>query len=184
MLALCTRGSGIDYVGLNEDPQWKRSGWIFRHTPASGLFSVSAIVNRSDTWLVSQHSLCWANKHNTYAQTKHVPPPPTVSFNCTKSQEGSASSQWRRVVLAVTSSVTPLTKEGNKYHSRKNGRRTERTGDRRARSGGLNPPNLIWHGGHTNATSQFGKRTLPGGEPFDPFPSSCPDKTLTLSVAL
>lgn len=39
---------------------------------------------------------------------------------------GSAGSQWRHVVLPVTSSATPLTKEGNKHPSRRDGRRRER----------------------------------------------------------
>lgn len=38
---------------------------------------------------------------------------------------GSAVSQWRHVALPVTSSATPLTKEGNKHPSRRNGRRRE-----------------------------------------------------------
>lgn len=40
--------------------------------------------------------------------------------------EGSAGSQWRHVVLPVTSSATPLTKEGNKHPHRRNGRGRER----------------------------------------------------------
>ena len=98
---------------------------------------------------------------------------------------GSADSQWQHVVLPVTSSATPLTKEGNKHPSR----RDERRGEKEREVGGrgrenlthLNLPDTKDNATKTRLTLDREKRNAAGT--WDPRPFFfCQDKTATFPV--
>lgn len=97
--------------------------------------------------------------------------PPPLSGTTVHRAKDLTMSQSRHIVLSVTSSATPLTKEGNKHSSRKEGHsKRKRSWGGGVTRGDLNPPNLSWHGGQCRwdaATAK--KRTLPGREPVDFF---------------
>lgn len=98
---------------------------------------------------------------------------------------GSAGSQWQHVDLPVTSSATPLTKEGNKHPSRGD----ERRGEKEREAGGrgrenlthLNLPDTKDNATKTRLTLDREKGTLPRRETLDLFSSARTKRPLFLS---
>lgn len=128
-------------------------------------------INRSVSLMQEDDE--WMCNNLTTSMRSGVNPPPhrptSVSRSCNAC--GSSGSQQRHVVLLVTSPATPLTKEGNKHPSRRNGTQREREVGRRGK-GELQATYLYaaWHRGlhHVNATKSV--KTPPGPErSFDHF---------------
>lgn len=126
---------------------------------------------------------CVIKRHRLRACAQATTPAPLCLAELYIALGGSAGSQWQHVVLPVTSSATPLTKEGNKHPSRRDERRREKErevgGRGRENITHLNLPDTKDNATKTRLDREKG--TLPGRETLDLFSSARTKRPLFLS---